>query len=474
MSHTPYALKISREDFPDIISGGENSAFRAMPIDSIGQQFLQKKEILVGYWVKPCGDPLPDFIVVRDDEFTDTMAWLAAFLTGLAPISQWCRVWRLSQFLQLPRVSGIAELGSHLGAWVGAILAEFGAQNPSVTLKEASAFGALNGLSFCAAKALAIWGQYDSFDELCRRFDQIRRRDGRGVSTDAYMSLWYVIAGERWQAKAPPEATSLNIFRHLVQEIATAARLNPEDITGAAKFVGRHFNLVELERCATGPQGQRVDALDRLAERLNAGPQSHNIEALLGFGASLIDPGASVLPELLRRYQHQYPFAAVWAGAFAGLWAPVRVLSDHSGLGRLVAKQLTAVPDIFAKPSADISFEELHRWTGGNFSSSISIRGVTPRSLSVELMPGVTVSLPSSRFEASRNEAQPTQSGIKQQAFDLDVPPKNSKVPHADDSRRPDLAIIIERIETLERAVEALSVKPKSSARSSTSRGTKR
>jgi hypothetical protein len=228
-----------------------------------------------------------------------------------------------------------------------------------------------------------------------------------------------------------------------------------------AQSLGRELALPEIGRCAVGPQGQRVEALDQLGARLLLGPKSPASNAILGFAASLVDPGAPILPELLRRYSDQLPSAALWLGAFAGMWFPVRALSEHAGLGRLIGKELLAQSDLFSKPRSDISFEELSRWTGGTFTGRTPLRGLLHRVLFVELVPGVAIPTPAVRGDSSRGEsASSSNPQGRQQAFQL-TPPLEADGPArkvvksgAESLRRDD---ILSRLEKLEKIVAELS-----------------
>jgi hypothetical protein len=127
-----------------------------------------------------------------------------------------------------------------------------------------------------------------------------------------------------------------------------------------------------------------------IGERLASGPQSPAIDALLGLGASFVDPGATVSPELLRRHARQLPVAPVWQGVFAGAMTPLRVMTDQGGLGRLIAKSLLAPDDLQGRPTCDIAYEELIRWITPGRSLKLDLRGMSARTLTVELVAGVT------------------------------------------------------------------------------------
>lgn len=111
---------------------------------------------------------------------------------------------------------------------------------------------------------------------------------------------------------------------------------------------------------------------------------------MLGLGASFIDPGSAVAPELLRRYTRLLPTAPIWQGLFAGAMMPLRILTDQGGLGRLIAKALLMPDDLHGRPSCDIAYDELVRWITPGRSLKQDVRGMSARSLAVELVPGVT------------------------------------------------------------------------------------
>jgi hypothetical protein len=426
MSNTAYALIVNREELPELISTGASGS---LPVGNLFGQItssIRQKQFMVGRWGSPSGDPFPDFIVVRDEEYSDTLAWLSAYLPGFAPISQWCRIWRLSEFARLENLHETPTLGSRFGAWIGAIIGEFGSQSQS-NLKEISAAATLSGASYCAARATAVWGTFDRFEEIHKRSELLagrQRENARGISAEQMLPLWYVLAGEHWGGKPPAEARSLQPLVDMVSSITGTTDRSQDEVVSHARILGQRLGLPEIGLCAIGPQSQRVEALDKLAERLLAGPRTPAINAMMGFGASLVDPGTPVLPELLKRYSQAAPAAAMWAGAFAGMWFPVRALSEHGGLGRLIGKSLLSQSDLFTKPSADVSFDELSRWTAGNFSVGVPLRGLFMRTWSVELIPGVVVPVPAARTDGGRVEVARADgaNGSKQQALELSSP----------------------------------------------------
>ncbi|MGM4990371.1 hypothetical protein [Tardiphaga sp. 841_E9_N1_2] len=181
-----------------------------------------------------------------------------------------------------------------------------------------------------------------------------------------------------------------------------------ESINEIVSIALEHFRIDAIADCARGPQLDRVKALDQLAQGLSREPRSASGDALLGFAASLVDPGLAVLPNLFRKYASRFPMAPLWLGAFAGCWSPARVLSDYSGLGRLIAKALLSESDLEEKPQCDISYDEIIRWLNGVTLSKLPLRGMAARSLSIEITLGVTCPFAIGRTEASRVDSSAT------------------------------------------------------------------
>ena len=142
--------------------------------------------------------------------------------------------------------------------------------------------------------------------------------------------------------------------------MGNAGCLSAESIADVVATAVDHFRIQEIVECSRGPQSDRVRALDQLVQDLARDSNAFSSEALVGFAASLIDPGMAILPELLRKYSARFPLAPLWLGAFAGCWSSNRAFTDHGGLGRLIGKALLSESDLNEKPQCDISYDEIY------------------------------------------------------------------------------------------------------------------
>lgn len=463
MEVKPHIRIVSRDDLASALVPSDGlTAFVSRDLRKIGEAEIPRNGAIVGFWSQPSSDPFPDFIVVEDEDISDTHAWLAAFMSSLAPVTQWCRVWPRSKFLQVARIGDEPVRARRLAQWVGAIIAECSVQSRSaVNLSELNGTSAMTSASFAAARSLFVMPNHVDLGEVARRHDDMSQRlssISRPLSARNLLPIWVALSDYRNGRMQNSEYRAMQGFIKLLNRGERVEYPSSEFIEDATHFVAQEFDTLLLIDCGKGPQSSRVVALDRLADQLISGPISPAIEALLGFGASLVDPGAAVLPELLRRYTQKMPTSAVWLGAFAGLWSPIRVLSDFKGLGRFVAKHLMDCSDLFSKPRADIAFEEIDRWIGSSPSQNIPVRGALARTLNIELMPGVTCPFPVGRASTAGQTANV--SG-RQESFNLvgQTEQRGRSTKTNDDSLMLQLARsvddVVRRLEVLEKSSDS-------------------
>lgn len=384
---------------------------RPHPLDTDGLAALRipPRGAFLASWAVGSGDPNPDILVVNDADLDDTFAFVSAYSQNIIPLTQWCRVCSMSELpCLLSSARAVPFLGSRLFAWVGAIIAECNAQAGGVLDLRTMAGGAATATAtFAAARATAIYGSSVDLADLAARYERLgnhaRPTPGTLLSAASLGPLWSVLAGRRSDQELDPTSNALEHVARLFEELGGGSG-GPTIVAEAVVALAARVKLPELSACAKGAQFDRVAALDALVVRLADGPATAARDALAGIGASLVEPGATVLPRLLADRAAELPTARLWLGAFAGLTDPAKVGGDYSGLGRLVSKPLTAAHDLRTKPASDIAYEEFWRWLPLPLGSKLPVRGLATRALSVELMPGVACSFPVAGFEQARPE----------------------------------------------------------------------
>lgn len=397
-----------RESLPTAITHLTGQSLSVMSWEEFVSQHIPKKGALIGTWNNLPGNGLAETIVVRDDDFVETFAWFNAFFSALSPITQWCRVMRHSTASSLSEsIVDERPFSGRLSSWVGAILAECSVQSGGIqSLKDIPGSAALSTATFAAGRAAAIWRSRADLRLIAKRHDDLSsalsREASRPLTAAKLLPLWQVLEGhtdgDNFKANR-----QLEPLHFLLSNIHTSST-DPDPAEQVARLAEQarfYFDIPELGECAEGPQLSRVRALDKLAVRLASGPGSFEIDGILGIGASFIDPGASVAGDLLRRYTKHFPLAAIWQGAFAGALNPMRVMTDHVGLGRVISKSLLANDDLDGRPSSDIAFDEVIRWVTPGRSLKLDVRSLSASAITVELVAGVTCSFPLSRAGVS-------------------------------------------------------------------------
>jgi hypothetical protein len=363
---------------------------------------------VVASWHKD-SDPLPDLLVVRDEDISDTHAWLSSYFAALSPITQWCRIITQSEARRLLKRNDSPTLKTRLGCWIGAILAECSAQaQQNINLRELPGTAVLTSATFAAGRSVAIWGEHCDLREIATRHEELGskfREGSRPISALQLLPLWQTLNPEPNFLDKKTDRRALERFAVLFEKISPLSiAANSDTVSENIGVAIDYIGLPGLAECARGPQLDRLKALDQLARELSNDTKSAPAEAFLGLAASLIDPGAAVLPDLLKKYVGSFPMAPLWLGAFAGCWAPARVLSDHQGLGRLISRELLAQTDLEEKPHCDIAYDEIHRWMNGVTVSRLPIRGMAARAINIEIALGVNCTFASGRQEPVRVE----------------------------------------------------------------------
>lgn len=422
------AIKVvARDELPSALSGADrNARLQQTSLEQLRYVNVPPKGFALAYFGHFKGDPLPDALIVNDREYDDALGWLSAYLINLAPLTQWCRVWRQSDIGRIGEANEAPTLMGALGPWVGSILSELASQGSgSTSVKDASGNAAMNTAGFCAAREIAVWGLLHNPLELAKRYDSLStrlRERPRPVTAHQLLPIWAVLSPREMSADLHGIAAGLAPFRSLLETTLTGYSLDQDEIVEAARSISASFDLIDIAECSNGPQSRRVLYLDRVASKLrNLNLPTSTAEAIIGFCASLIDPGVILMPELLRQYTGEFPTSTIWAGTFAGMWSPVRALSEFGGLGRLVSKSLLKRGDLLEKPSADIAFEELDRWLAGADRGRVSVRGMVLRSLAIEIVPGVVCPFPAGRIaEPAVEERNTSRAAVaRQRSLDL-------------------------------------------------------
>lgn len=290
MRNPLHARVVGREELSAVFTNVNKVATERMELMRLANLDIPERGAIVGRWSDDRSDPLPDLLVVRDEDLKDTFAWLSSYFSGIAPITQWCRICTQSEVLEMTGVPAKPSLGNRLAAWVGAVLAECSAQaNYNISLKELPGTAALTSATFAAARAIAIWGNKIDLTDLARRHEDLYtrlREGGRLIPAGALVGIWHAIENFASVSRLEAERRALEPLAQIIRGAAARQEVDSEALQEIAAKAARDFHLPGLLDCARGPQLDRLKALDLVANELGPGNRAGAVQGILGFAAN--------------------------------------------------------------------------------------------------------------------------------------------------------------------------------------------
>lgn len=392
--HIEYVC-FSREELARGLTTFASASLKGSHWEKFISQSIPSRGALAATWNKESGSELPELLVVRDEDYKETYAWLNSYFSNLAPISQWCRILTQSQANFYLPIRKKPELGRLLSPWVGAIIAECQVQaGGSRSLRDLSGSAAASTATYIAGRATAVSEGRIDFGNIARKHDDLSlklRENTRPLSAKQLLPVWATLTG--FPVENVPDAISheLGSLRSILLWICDNDLNDRHEIAEEAALIAAdRFGLGHLKDCARGPQVSRVRSLDRVAEELVADRSTGIKDGIIGLAASFVDPDGNTSAELLKRHFRSFPTAPIWQGMFASALTRHQIYGLKGGLGRLVVKSLLASHDLADRPSCDISYEEAMRWITPGRALRTDVNGMSNRYLNIEIEPGVS------------------------------------------------------------------------------------
>ena len=339
------------------------------------------------------GDQSPPLLVVVGDEsVADTMSWLRVYASEASPVSQFARVvlasdWQVFSDEPRRRISEDLRPDRWACVTVGEALAQVEGDTDlqSMELSRASSC-----FSLPVGRTTLLFGQ-GSATRICvdrlRSVGGDRRFGRRAVTVDELLPIW-AIAGANFGGYVSPEEAAAFVIEaaatHLRNSLPSSSRQPSLQLDA---YPGLSSDSIE----------ERVIEFNRLSQEFTQLSQSH-ISATAGpiLAAAAFLVGRSTSHAfLLRRLSRVSPAASAWFGVMAALAGPrawdAAWLRAVKGAERLLKPNFHWL-DVSA---ADICWPEF-AWLARTFDDASHLSALPkmlPRTLGVEIVPGVTIQL---------------------------------------------------------------------------------
>lgn len=362
-------------------------------------------------------DILPSAIIVNDQYIKEFYAWTSTFISTYRPFSAYIRVIPFSSVSNYSSMLIKPILKNSTDVCAGVILAEALSNLPEKMSKQAlNPLTCTSTYSYCMARGLGLGLPFQELYNVSQKQSSVRKltsQPPRKLDANSIILVWYVICNlfaNTSNDKRPSFSVNTDIVNKLVNQYnnANLVKYSIEYISEACmeyKLSGEISNrliskLTDFKIETTSIKAEMNETRERRVVCFNNIVNSSefiNIDSniiqsfLVGYFASLLNPGSLVYVDLVTQQLNKYPMALLWYGLFAGLNVDNDVLACFDGLGRRIIRDILAPSNIFDQPQADISIEELDVFFTGD-NKLLNFRRGYPNHIEIELAPCIKTS----------------------------------------------------------------------------------
>lgn len=365
----------------------------------------------------------PISVVVADDSIDDLFVWLDTYAPQFTPISQTCRVFRVSddEFLtdsQRPSKERVLAR-AYAGLVVGELIAQSGG-DPFKTLDNAGLALAQSTLSFAYGRNHLLWGtQRQRGFSLSSAFYMLERHallPARRLGVDKLNLVWQMLDGEPTMSARAPGI--MKCIHRAIGQLHKEQSLRPDVLIDLARYYEPARVLISLEQMTAE---ERVLAFDRLlasdAAEYGSDPIAQAFCA--AYAAVEIGGGTTRHMNLLVGLAEHNPLVWPLFGLLSSIGGTEKWHALFARLGRLVERELSYSFDITDPPRADLSWQELESYFLTSPKRLALLPRAQQRTLSVELVPGVSLHLPLSSAAGEKKNDAPIQTSLLGPKVDL-------------------------------------------------------
>ncbi len=394
------AIRFRREELGQILQG---------PIDRVPveknslSEFISRGRSgeLTCVWRRSSGE-LPVLLTGKSDDLADACAWSAAYLTGVGPLSGIMRILPSEAVNSNTFSRDGGDIGhvepriAHL--FVGLIFGELYARaSPGSRSVQASLTAATSSLSFALARACLqphlfsleqVFNRWQFARDVTRssithRIDECVKEVSRELASP---NLLTTSMGPGQLALARSRSLDLNKILDSDAQ-SELARIDKEPAEARVRIADKLLAQVAMSDAPLISRGLGAAYIARKA--------TNNYLAQRG----LIEPVFEKLPE-----------ASVWLGLMQGDEPLGQLLGTEGGLGWRVLARIEERVDFLARPTCDISVDELRIYSGAHRSE---LPGTTSRVV-VEIIPGVNATLSKPGSQSDKAAKRPPKRSYKQ------------------------------------------------------------
>nr|WP_314352344.1 hypothetical protein [Comamonas thiooxydans] len=326
---------------------------------------------------------VPKAIVIRDKNVSGLLAWLHTYSEETFPISQYCRVLTLSDWVlanaENKKISNI----NLIHRWSNIICGEILAQSESkINIKSIPLGWAVGCLSYSMARGVSIFSEqpseiYSLIGSRMLACEDDHSLQKKRLSANFLSKIWF-FANESVASNVELAQIIFAIVGSESEDISEYMRLNSALVSTSAEKRIAGFDQV-------------IDYSLRNLVKYNKYNKNNDSFALVLAAASFLAGRGTSHIGLIEPYAKEYPEAYVWFGLFAGMAGPSGWDRDWMKFEKGVEKIVRSSYSLLEAPQADLSWIE-YEWLARMHKASDNFSEVlkqNPRALMIEIYPGV-------------------------------------------------------------------------------------
>jgi hypothetical protein len=352
----------------------------------------------------------PLALVVNEDDIQRLCGRYAQLHNDLSPLTAWCHLLTPRFMEPLDSLVRNPELGGLEAAWTGLIVAE-AILLAEIPLSRIRISACLATYSFAIARGHGLWGHIAT-DDVTRRFDTANRllkSEGHAQRAENRTGKIRTSLQPIWESLIAISSGRASYLSSESEPIVSALRglsraRSDKDVREVDQLIRPLLHYVPeaelLEQLNDLPPESRLRVFDKLVEALEKteigrDKLRRNALAMLAGYLATVAAGGSPSLTLAEGLASRWPEITAWAYLTGGLGEKIVWTSSFDGLGRLVARELTRPMRLDEPPTCDFAFDEAAVLIDPKLSDPlVHLRIKQARLVTVELLPGVNVSIP--------------------------------------------------------------------------------
>jgi hypothetical protein len=352
----------------------------------------------------------PLVLIVNEDDLRHLCGRYAQLHSDLSPLTTWCHLLTPRFFEPLESLVRIPDLQGLQAAWTGLTIAEamLLSEIPLARIKISACWATH---SFAIARTNALWSHL-TVNDITRRFDNANRLlksesvaqrvEGRSEKIRTSLRLiWDALIGVSHSRGSHRSADVGPIVLALQGLVEARSAKDPYEANRLIRPLLSYVPEAEsLERLNSLAPEDRLRIFDKLVECLEKleSPRDKmrrsGLGLIAGYLATVAAGGSSSL-SLAEDHALRWPEIIAWAYVTGGIGENIVWTSSFDGLGRLVARELLRPLRLDEQPTCDFAFDEAEVLVDAKLTDPlVHLKVKQARVLTVELLPGVNVSIP--------------------------------------------------------------------------------